>query len=162
MSNIFYCTSRDMKLIPDNNRAWLDYLLSVDKKKLVVSIEQEKWVRTGKQNDALHKYFQLLADALNNGGFLCKYKLGDKEIEIDWNTLLIKNMVWRPIQKAITGKQSTTNLDKISEINIVYDHLNRFFSNKPFFIHVPFPKEENTEVVGIANYPTESNKTAFD
>jgi hypothetical protein len=50
MTNIFYCTSRDMKLVPDNMKGWLDYLLSVDKRKLVVSIEQEKTRRTLQSN----------------------------------------------------------------------------------------------------------------
>lgn len=59
---IFYATSRDMKLVPDNQKAWLDYLLSVDKKKLVVSIEQEKWVRTASQNNFYWAYLRIIAN----------------------------------------------------------------------------------------------------
>lgn len=99
--------------------------------------------RTLDQNSALHKYFELLANELNAGGFYHKYFLGDKIIELDWTPELIKENIWRPIQVALLKKKSTTELKKVAEIDIVYEHLNRFFSNKPFFLHVPFPHDPN-------------------
>lgn len=144
-----------MKLVPDNMKAYLEYLISVDKSKLVVTIEKETGVRTGDQNSALHLYFENLAYALNEAGFPLKMLLGDKTVELDWNARLIKENVWRPIQVALTGKKSTTSLDKASEIDKVYEHLNRFFSNKPFGLYVPFPSEVNKPKVGGTNidYP---------
>lgn len=103
--------------------------------------------RTTDQNSALHMYLTHLAKELNEGGFTCKYILGEKTVELDWNMELIKNMVWRPIQLALTKKRSTTKLDKVSDINTVYEHLNRFFSEKPFFLHVPFPHDPNKKVI---------------
>lgn len=118
-----------------------------------VEIEKEKGKRTLPQNDSLHLWFRQMAKALNEGGFSFKFPLGDKLVELDWNTKLFKENVWRPIQIALTGKVSTTNLDKVKEIDVVYEHLNRFFSAKPFFLHVPFPSEENMPKKELPQYP---------
>jgi hypothetical protein len=113
-----------------------------DNKKCFADLGRETGVRSLKQNAALHKYYELLADELNAGGFSLKYMLGEKEVDLDWDGTKVKELIWRPIQKALTGKASTTKLDKVSEINNVYEHLNRFFSNEPFCIHVPFPSKQ--------------------
>lgn len=105
MSNIFYCTSRDMKLVPDNTKAWLEYLLSVDKKKLVVSIEQEKWVRSTSQNKFYWAYLRIIAN-----------ETGHTEDDLH---ALFKRKFLPPEFKTILGVEvklpaSTTKLDKIS------------------------------------------------
>ena len=149
---------------PDNTKEWLEFLIKENGKKLVMDIKKEAGVRTGDQNSALHLYYEHLAQALNDGGFPFKFVLGDKTVELDWNKDLIKINVWRPIQRALTGKGSTTNLDKVSEIDKIYEHLNRFFSNKPFCIHVPFPSEENKPKTKefVIEYPDNNKEiTAF-
>jgi hypothetical protein len=59
---IFYAKSIGMKLMPDNQRAWLDYLLSVDGKKLVVEIERETGVRSDSQNRTYWMRLELIAN----------------------------------------------------------------------------------------------------
>lgn len=141
-----YAKSSALKLIFDNQREHLDFLEQNDGKKFIVTIKRETGVRTEIQNNALHLYYTLLAKELNEGGFTCKYILGEKTVELDWTVELIKELIWRPIQIALTKKKSTTKLDKISEIDLVYSHLNRFFSNKPFCLYIPFPNDENKEI----------------
>lgn len=93
--------------------------------------------RTDQQNRALHLYFQLLADEFNNAGYTVQLILS-KKMDLDWTKDSVKELLWRPAQRAILGKKSTTELSKQEDIDKVYEHLNRHLSEK-FFIHIPFP-----------------------
>ena len=42
---------------------------------------------------------------------------------VPFNAELVKDYLWRPIQKAITGKQSTTQ-PETHEYSLIYDALN--------------------------------------
>ena len=95
--------------------------------------------RTLQQNRALHLWFELVAQALNEGGFNVQLVLKQK-MDIDWNKELIKELLWRPAQKVILHKNSTTELLKQKDIDEVFDHLNRHLGEK-FWIHIPFPSE---------------------
>lgn len=96
--------------------------------------------RTPKQNKALHLFFRLLADELNGAGLDMKKTL-KPEIEIPWNEENIKEFLWRPIQKAVLGKESTTELEG-GEIDKVYEVLNRHLGDK-LGVHVAFPSIED-------------------
>jgi hypothetical protein len=105
MSNIFYGVSRDMSFRPDNQKAWLDYLLSVDKRKLVVSVEQEKWVRSASQNRFYWSYLRIIAN-----------ETGETEDNLH---SLFKRLFLPPEFVTILGVEikrpaSTTKLDKIA------------------------------------------------
>jgi hypothetical protein len=95
--------------------------------------------RTSLQNRSLHKYFQLLADALNDAGLDMKKTL-KPEIDIPWTPENIKNHLWRPIQIAVTQKHSTTELTT-GEPNRVYEVLDRHISEK-FGIHIEWPCDD--------------------
>lgn len=103
-------------------------------------MEQKQNQRTIQQNKALHKYFDLLAQALNEAGYDMRKTL-KQDIEIPWNTETIKNYLWRPIQEAQLRKESTTELTT-KDIDKVYDTLNRHLGTK-FGIHISFPCEES-------------------
>jgi hypothetical protein len=74
--------------------------------------------RTYRQNRALHKFFRLLADELNAGGYNVRLVLQQK-MDIDWTPELVKEALWRPAQKVILKKKSTTELEKTKDIEIV-------------------------------------------
>jgi len=93
--------------------------------------------RTIKQNSAMHKYFQMLADTLNDRGLTVSKMV---KVELNWNDGMVKETLWRPIQEAILHKKSTTELNR-DEISQVYDTLNRALSIK-FGISVQFPSIE--------------------
>lgn len=94
-------------------------------------------IRTLKQNSAMHKYFTLLAEELNDRGLSVANTL---KVEVDWNAGRVKENLWRPIQEAVLNKRSTTELNK-DEIDRVYDTLNRALAIK-FGISIPFPSIE--------------------
>lgn len=96
--------------------------------------------RTSQQNNALHLYYDLLAKELNGAGFTVQLVLKEK-IDLDWTPSMVKELLWRTAQKALTSKDSTTELNKQEEITLIYEHLNRHISEK-FGVHVPFPSIE--------------------
>lgn len=93
--------------------------------------------RSDRQNRALHLWFKMVAEALNDGGYNVQEVVKHK-MEIDWNPMLVKELLWRLAQEPITGKKSTVDLRKTGEIDDVYEHINRHLSNI-FGLHVPFP-----------------------
>lgn len=102
--------------------------------------------RTLKQNSALHLYFTLLANEFNSAGLDMRHVIRD-EVDIPWSAYTVKNHLWRPIQEAQLGKESTTKLTT-KEIDSVYDTLNRVIGKRTG-IHVPFPSEEEARLVSI-------------
>lgn len=96
---------------------------------------------TERQKRALHLYFSQLADAFSAGGLDVKSVLS-KNIEHPWTAALVKELIWRRVQVALTGKKSTTKLDKVEEINKIYDVINRWIGQE-FKIHIPFPSIES-------------------
>jgi hypothetical protein len=98
--------------------------------------------RTKLQNRALHLYFTLLADELNGSGADMKVVL-KPEIQIPWDGKSIKEFIWRPVQKAALGKESTTEL-RTNELQTVWEIINRHIG-EAHGVHVPFPSEDQTK-----------------
>ena len=92
--------------------------------------------RTLTQNRALHKYCSMLADALNDAGYDMK-KVIKQEVDIPWSQQSAKEFLWRPIQKAVTGIDSTTK-PETSQYSAIYEVLNRHMAQK-FGVSVPWP-----------------------
>lgn len=92
--------------------------------------------RTLTQNRALHKYCDMLADALNDAGYDMK-KVIKQEVDIPWSQQSAKEFLWRPIQKAVTGIDSTTK-PETSQYSAIYEVLNRHMAQK-FGVSVPWP-----------------------
>ena len=97
--------------------------------------------RTPQQNKALHKYFEILPEALNDAGLEMKAVFEIKEVDVPWSKETVKEVLWRPIQLAMTEKGSTTELTS-GEPNRIYEVLDRHLSEK-FGLHVEFPHEES-------------------
>jgi hypothetical protein len=95
--------------------------------------------RTQAQNRALHKYLTMLSDALNDAGLDMKKTL-KPDIDIPWTTDSAKDYLWRPVQKALTGKESTTKPDT-KEYVYIYEVLSRHMVDK-FGINVQWPSED--------------------
>lgn len=99
---------------------------------LVVSRKQ----RTNRQSNSLHLYLEMLSDALNDAGFDMK-KVLKQDAEIPWNKDLAKEYLWKPLQLAILGVESTTKPDTTG-YSKVYDVLNRHIAEK-FGVRVLWP-----------------------
>jgi len=104
--------------------------------------------RTTQQNKALHKYFELVAEALNDAGLDMRATL-KPEISIPWTSEGIKEYLWRPVMKVQLGKKSTTELET-ADINKVWETLNRYLSEK-FHIYEPFPSIEELIKIDTEN-----------
>ena len=71
--------------------------------------------RTGQQNRALHLWCTMLAKALNDAGYDVKAFLEatDYKMDVPWTPALVKDQLFRPVMKAMTGKESTTEMNTI-------------------------------------------------
>lgn len=94
--------------------------------------------RTQQQNNALHKYFALLSDALNEAGLDMRATLRE-DAEIPWTADLVKQYLWKPVQAATLDKKSTVKLER-AEVSQIYDIINRHIGQK-FGLSVEFPSE---------------------
>ena len=103
-----------------------------------ISLIKEKQ-RTSAQNNALHKYFELIADELNEAGLDMRVVL-KPEIEIPWSKDTIKDYLWRPIQIAQLQKVSTIQLTT-RDLDKVFDTFNKHIGK--FGIFIPFPSIES-------------------
>lgn len=103
---------------------------------ITVKEAKPKALRTLVQNSSMWLYFRKLGEALNDAG-LDMRKVLKPEIEIPWNKDTVCDHLWRPIQKAVTGKESTKELDT-KQPGEVYEVLNRYTASK-LGISVPFP-----------------------
>lgn len=102
--------------------------------------EHQPKKRTNQQNRALHLFCKILAEELNMAGLDMKVVL-KPHIAIPWTPISIKEHLWRPIQKAMTGKESTTELDKQLEIDKIHEVLMRELALAFHIEYIPFPHE---------------------
>jgi len=108
-------------------------------KYLKVSISTGKQ-RSLTQNQALHKYFALLADELNDGGFDMR-KMLKQEVDIPWTMESVKEHLWKPLQEVITKEKSTAKVER-ADYSKIYDVLSRHLSQK-LGVFVSWPCKEN-------------------
>ena len=95
--------------------------------------------RTLQQNRSLHLYFTMLAEELNAAGYDMKRTL-KPGVDIPWTSDLVKQYLWKGIQEAMLGKESTTELTS-AEIDKVYETLDRHLAETTG-VHVAFPSKE--------------------
>lgn len=142
---VIYGKVQNNQIVFSNIKESTEFLSSLEGKYISMNINKTTFQRTDSQNNSIHLYFELLSKALNNAGWTV-HKLLKHTVEINWTSSLIKELLWRPVQIALTNKNSTTKLDKTSEIDTIYEHINRYIS-EICHIHVPFPhKEEETPI----------------
>ncbi len=99
----------------------------------------DKPQRTLTQNAAMHVYFELLAEALNDAGLDVKATL-EPGIDVSWTKESVKACLWKPIQKVMTGKLSTTEMNTCDPSDI-YLELNKFLGQE-HGIYVSWPSKE--------------------
>ncbi len=89
-------------------------------------VEKKTKQRTLTQNKAMHLYYDLVAIALNDGGFDVTSTvelLYGGPVDVPWTKAFVKDYLWKPLQLAMTGIESTTELNtkQISEIYRLVD-----------------------------------------
>ena len=67
--------------------------------------------RTMTQNKALHLWFRFLAETLNDAGLDMRTVIRE-DVDIPWTGPAVKEYIWRPVQKALQQKDSTTEANR--------------------------------------------------
>jgi len=117
--------------------AYIEHLKSKLKKHKTIKVSvKSARQRTLTQNSSIHKYCAMMSEAFNDAGLDMQSVLtvGTK---IPWSEHTVKELIWRKVQIAATGKESTTEL-LTNEVTIVYDIVNRHIS-ETFGVFVPWP-----------------------
>ena len=96
--------------------------------------------RTELQNNSMHKYQRLLADAFNDKD-LSVEKVLSKPLEMPWTKNLIMELIWRVVQQSLYGTKSTTELST-TEISEIYEVINRFTAQE-WGISIEWPCEDS-------------------
>ena len=94
--------------------------------------------RTTKQRNALEVYCRKVAEDLAARGCDMKQVCS---LPITPTQVNVKENIWKPIQLAITGKRSTTDLER-NEVSDVYMHMSKALAEK-FQCVVAFPDRFN-------------------
>lgn len=93
-----------------------------------IDIKRKGGKRTLSQNAALHLWCRMLADQLNDAG-LDQRKVLKPGVEIPWSGDAVKDRLWRPIQEALTGHKSTTDISTVDP-TAIHETLCRHFADK--------------------------------
>lgn len=107
----------------------------------IVELGIYKHTRSTLQNDSLHLYCELIARALNDAGYSYKKRsiFNDEIVEIPFNMQMIKDGLWREIQKTLFNIESTTKITS-REINQIIDVITNWLAEKG--IRVDFPNKD--------------------
>lgn len=92
---------------------------------------------TPAQRKSLHLFCEMMADQLNAAGLDMKKTL-KPEIDIPWSKMAVKEWLWKPIEDAVIGKESTEEMTN-KEVSEVYEVLNRYIAEK-HGVSVPWPE----------------------
>jgi len=135
---VFYGKVKDNKLCPYDKQGLLLWLNRLNGKEVVLTIERDFNKRTRRQNDALHLYFEMVADTCQDCGIDARMFF-KPEVDIPIDAAMVKR-AWKITQDGMLKKQSTTELTT-TEVNKVYEVFDRFLGQK-LKIHVEFPSAE--------------------
>lgn len=110
-------------------------------KKCKVEIKEIKKTRSTRQNSALHLYFTLISNELNEMGAEFNYTgLKGMAISTRYTPDIVKDFFWRPIQETLYKFKSTTKLTT-EQINEIVDVISKFFAEKG--VNLEFPSIES-------------------
>lgn len=105
-----------------------------------VDLIKKKNTRTTKQNSALHLLFTIISSQLNEIGVEFQYfGIRGGRLSMRHTPHLVKEMIWKPIQKALFDIESTTKINT-EQINEIVDILTKYFADKG--IVIAFPSKE--------------------
>ena len=102
---------------------------------ITYSIKQES--RTDRQNGAMHLWFRQIAEQLNDKGDWARHPYSDT-LEIPFTDVLVKEMLYKPIIKAMYDKNSTAKLT-VRELSEAAEVLTRWLAQNRG-VYIPFPQ----------------------
>lgn len=99
--------------------------------------------RTLTQSASLHLWFRWLAETLNDAGLDMRQTIKEG-VEIPWSEYTIKEHIWKPVQKALQDKESTTQANR-TDYTEVRDAIAEHLYNRFGVVAPPWPKREDAE-----------------
>ena len=97
--------------------------------------------RTSTQNRALHKFFVLICEQLNEMGMEFYYSgIKGADMCTRYTPDIVKEFFWKPIQKTLFDIESTTKINT-QQINEISDVIIKWFGEKGIVLE--FPRKEN-------------------
>jgi len=136
---IFFGKIKDGKIDIYNKEGLTSLLNKLEGKDVFIRIDKETNRRTIRQNNAMHLYFEMVADTCQENGIDARMFF-KPEVDIPMDAAMVKR-AWKITQDGMLKKQSTTELTT-TEVNKVYETFDRFLSQK-LKIHVEFPSIED-------------------
>jgi len=97
--------------------------------------------RTDTQNRSLHLWFRQVAKALNDAGIDQRATieaLQTRGLDVPWTDTAFKENVWKPIYKAMSGHESTTEAGR-TDYNAEYTGLCKWFGQEFGVTLPPWP-----------------------
>lgn len=94
--------------------------------------------RTSQQNKALHKWCSQISQALNEQGLNVEQVIKNFTMELQWTPSSVKEILIRTAIRNLYGKESTTQLKKVGEIDKLIDGVTHFLA-KIGIEYIPFP-----------------------
>ena len=129
--------------ITNSDRTFDDFLLFAREMQIKHKYMLWQWTtgqqRSALQNNSLHLYCGQLATGLNDAGFDFMQVMNTDAL-LPWAQPSVKEFLWRPIQKSITGKVSTKRPTR-EEYPMIYEALNRHIATR-WGVSVPWPVKE--------------------
>ena len=108
---------------------------------------EETDTRTSKQNSALHLFYTMIANELNEAGATYSYRgVTGQEFETQYTTTIVKEFIWKPVQIQMYDIKSTTKLDT-KKMNDIIDVIIKAFGSKG--ISLKFPRIETLMKMGF-------------
>ena len=94
---------------------------------------------TQKQRGALELFFTILADQFNELGETFKWEFGGLSFNLKFTRFVVRDMLWKPIQKVLFDIDTTKDLDT-KKIDMVIDVLADHFGSQGY--EVEFPSQQ--------------------
>ena len=119
-----------IRLIKRSDGLWepLDNASMNEQPGTIIEAESPSKQRTLTQNRALHQFCKMLADTLNAAGY-DQMKVLRHDASIPWSQHTVKENLWKPLQKAMLDKGSTTQANT-KDYNEVHRVLCRHLAEK--------------------------------
>ena len=109
--------------------------------------------RTDQQRKSIEVFCKLLAESLNMAGLEMKVVLKPSH-KIWWTQESVKENILKPMIKAMFGKESTTELEKLGQIDKVHEQIMHMLGEKFGVEWIDWPHRE----VNQDNYRGEADK----
>ena len=105
----------------------------------MTSDEQKR--RTLSQNASIRVFDRLLAAELNAKGYTVKVVLDKMRTgaEVPWTESAAHELLWKVMQKGLTGKESSTELDTVQPSDIHQALMHWISENLPEVDYIDFP-----------------------